>query len=146
MTLIPNLSNWSLRRKLVFLIVLGSAISMLVSFSVLFGSSLRNSHNESIQQLSGISDILAENSQAALVFGDRIEARRLLEALQEHREIKAAWILDSKGNTLAAWDRMGMVNPAPNDYGVASKQLRSEIWMRSADLYRPVIRGNERIG
>jgi diguanylate cyclase (GGDEF)-like protein len=146
MTLIPDLSNWSLRRKLVFLIMLGSAISMLVSFSVLFGSSLRNSHNESIQQLSGISDILAENSQAALVFGDHTEARRLLEALQEHREIKAAWILDSKGNTLAAWDRMGAVNPAPSDYRAVSKQLRSEIWMRSAALYRPVIRGKERIG
>jgi diguanylate cyclase (GGDEF)-like protein len=146
MKFIPNLSDWSLRRKLVFLIMLGSAISMLVSFSVLFGSSLRNSHNESIQQLSGISDILAENTQAALVFGDRTEARRLLEALQEHHEIKAAWILDSKGNTLAAWDRKGTINPAPSDYRVVSKQLRSEIWMQSADLYRPVIRGKERIG
>ena len=116
MKFIPNLSNWSLRRKLVFLIMLGSAISMLVSFSVLFGSSLRSSHNESLQQLSGISDILAENSQAALVFGDRTEAQRLLEALQEHREIKAAWILDAKGNAIAAWNRNGTVKPAPGDY------------------------------
>jgi diguanylate cyclase (GGDEF)-like protein len=146
MKFIPNLSDWSLQRKLVFLIMLGSAISMLVSFSVLFGSSLRNSHNESLQQLSGISDILAENSQAALVFGDRTEARRLLEALQEHREIEAAWILDSKGKTLAAWNRKGIVQPAPGDYRVASKQLRSEIWMQNADLYRPVIRDKERIG
>jgi len=146
MKFIPKLSDWSLRKKLVFLIMLGSAISMLVSFSVLFGSSLRNSHNESLQQLSGISDILAENSQAALVFGDRTEARRLLEALREHREIEAAWILDSKGKTLAAWNRKGNVQRAPSDYRVASKQLRSEIWTQNAELYRPVIRDKERIG
>lgn len=139
-------SSWSLRKKIVFLIMLSSAISMLVSFSVLFGSSLRNNHNESLQQLSGISDILAENSQAALIFGDRTEAKRLLEALQEHREIESAWMLDAKGKTLAAWNRKGMLRPAPGNYRVASKQLHSEIWMRSAELYRPVIRGNERIG
>ncbi|MBU1424657.1 MAG: EAL domain-containing protein [Gammaproteobacteria bacterium] len=142
----PNLSNWSLRNKLVFLIVLSSAISMLVSFSVLFGSSLRSSNNESLQQLSGISDILAENAQAALVFGDRTEAKRLLDALQEHREIQAAWILDAKGKTLAAWNRNGKVKSAPGNYKVASKQLHSDIWMKSADLYRPVVRGKERIG
>jgi len=146
MKFIPDLSNWSLRKKLVFLITLGSAISMLVSFSVLFGSSLRSSHNESLQQLSGISDILAENSQAALVFGDRTEAQRLLETLREHREIETAWILDSKGNALATWNRNGIVKLVPDDYRVASKQLRSEIWMNNADLYRPVVRGNERIG
>ena len=146
MKYLPNLSNWSLRKKLVFLIMLSSAISMLVSFSVLFGSSLRSSHNESLQQLSGISDILAENSQAALVFGDRTEARHLLEALQEHREIDTAWILDTKGNILAAWNRNGTVKPVPADYRVATKQLRSEIWMKSTDLYRPVVRANERIG
>ena len=142
----PNLSNWSLRNKLVFLIVLSSAISMLVSFSVLFGSSLRSSNNESLQQLSGISDILAENAQAALVFGDRTEAKRLLDALQEHREIDAAWILDAKGKTLAAWNRNGKVKSAPGNYKVVSKQLHSDIWMKSADLYRPVVRGKERIG
>ncbi len=141
-----KLSSWSLQKKIVFLIMLSSAISMMVSFSVLLGSSLRNSHNESLQQLSGISDILAENSQAALIFGDRTEAKRLLEALQEHREIESAWILDAKGKTLAAWNRKGMIKPAPGSYRVISKQLYSEIWMKSAELYRPVIRGKERIG
>ncbi|MDO8990382.1 MAG: EAL domain-containing protein [Sideroxyarcus sp.] len=146
MNIIPNLSDWSLRKKLVFLIVLSSAISLLVSFSVLFAGSLRSSHNESLQQLSGISDILAENAQAALVFGDRTEARRLLQALQEHREIDASWLLDAKGNTLAAWQRNGPAMPVPGDYRVDAKQIRSEFWSRNADLFRPVVRGKERIG
>jgi diguanylate cyclase (GGDEF)-like protein len=146
MNIFPNLSNWSLRKKLVFLIMLSSAISLLVSFSVLFAGSLRSSQNESLQQLSGISDILAENAQAALVFDDRTEALRLLEALQEHHEIDSSWLLDSKGNALAAWNRHGMVKPIPAGYAVTAKQIRAEFWSRNAYLFRPVIRGNERIG
>jgi diguanylate cyclase (GGDEF)-like protein len=146
MRLLPNLSDWSLRKKLVFLIMLSSAISLLVSFSVLFAGSLRSSQNESVQQLSGISDILAENAQAALVFEDRDEGRRLLEALHEHREIDSAWLLDASGTALASWNRHGMIKPAPLDYRVASKQTRSEFWSKSAELYRPVVRGNETIG
>lgn len=146
MRIFPNLSNWSLRRKLVFLIMLSSAICLLVSFSVLFASSLRSSHQESLQQLSGISDILAGNVQAALVFEDRTEAERLLESLQEHREIESAWLLDDNGTALASWHRNGTIQPVPADYRVDAKQLRSEFWSRSADLYRPVVRGKERIG
>ncbi|HLP96818.1 MAG TPA: EAL domain-containing protein [Sideroxyarcus sp.] len=144
--LLPNLSDWSLRKKLVFLIMLSSAICLLVSFSVLFASSLRSSHRESLQQLSGISDILAENAQAALIFGDRTESQRLLESLQEHREIDSAWLLDAGGNALAAWSRDAAAKPVPHDYRVGAKQLRSEFWSRSAELYRPVLRGEEQIG
>lgn len=146
MNFLPNLSDWSLRKKLVFLIMLGSAVSLLVSFSVLFGGSLRSSHKESLQQLSSLSDILSENAQAALIFEDRNEAKRLLEALNEHREIDSAWLLDTGGNALAVWNRQGLSSAIPADYKVDAKQIRAQFWSRSADLYRPVLRDNERIG
>ena len=142
----PHFSDWSMRNKLVFLIMLSSAICLLVSFSVLFASSIHRGQKESLQQLSGISDIVAENAQAALVFGDRTEARRLLEALHEHREIESAWMLNAGGELLAAWDRNGANKPAPPDYRVEIKQSRLDFWSRSAELYRPVLRGKERIG
>ncbi|ADE11174.1 bifunctional diguanylate cyclase/phosphodiesterase [Sideroxydans lithotrophicus] len=146
MRILPNLSNWSLSRKLVFLIMLSSTICLLVSLTVLFGSSLRSSYKETLQQLSSLSDILAENAQAALIFEDRDEARRLLDALQQHREIDAAWLLDAKGDPLAAWNRHGAVKTAPADYRTDAKQIRSEFWSRNAELYRPVMRGEDRIG
>ncbi len=146
MNIFPNLSDWSLSRKLVFLIMLSSAICLMVSLSVLFAASLNSDHKESLQQLSGISDILAANAQAALVFEDRTEAELLLGALKEHREIDLAWLLDSNGNTLAAWSRHGPVKPAPADYKVDAKQTRSEFWSKSASLYQPVVRGKELIG
>jgi diguanylate cyclase (GGDEF)-like protein len=36
--------------------------------------------------------------------------------------------------------------PVPADFKVDAKQVRSQFWSRSADLYRPVFRGNEKIG
>ncbi len=146
MDIFPNLSDWSLSKKLVFLIMLSSTICLLLGFSALFASSLRSSQKESLQQLSGISEILAENAQAALVFDDRNEARRMLESLQGHRQIDSAWLLDANGNALAAWNRQGAIKPVPADYRVDTQQTRSELWSRSADLYRPITRGGERVG
>ncbi|MBI5007896.1 MAG: EAL domain-containing protein [Nitrosomonadales bacterium] len=146
MDLLPNLTDWSLRRKLVFLIMLSSAICLLVSFSVLFASSLRSSHQQSLQQLSGISDILAENAQAALIFEDHAEGARLLEALRQHHELDSAWLLLADGGTLASWNRQGRELTLPVDYKVESRQMHSDFWARRADLHRPVMRGEERIG
>jgi diguanylate cyclase (GGDEF)-like protein/PAS domain S-box-containing protein len=146
MTLFPKLSDWSLSKKLVFLIMLSSAICLLLSLAVQFGGSLSRSQEESLQQLSSISDILAENAQATLVFEDRTEARHLLAALRKHREIDDAWLLDANGNPLAAWSRNGKVRTAPAAYKVSDKQIHSDFWSRNADLYRPVFRGTERIG
>lgn len=146
MNIFSYLSDWSLSKKLVFIIMLSSTICLLVSFSVLFASSLRSSQKESLQQLSGLSDILAENAQAALVFDDRTEAQRLLQSVQVHPEIDAAWLLDASGNPLAAWNRHGAAKPVPVGYQVSAKHTSAEIWSRTADLYRPVKRGPERIG
>ncbi len=146
MNVFPNLSDWSLSRKLVFLIMLSSTICLLLGFSALFASSLRSSQKESLQQLSGISEILDENAQAALVFNDHKEARRMLESLQGHREIDSAWLLNADGSVLAAWTRHGALRPIPADYRVDALKTRSELWSRSADLYRPITRGTERIG
>jgi diguanylate cyclase (GGDEF)-like protein len=146
MKLFLKLSDWSLRKKIVFLIMLSSTICLLVSFSVLFVSSLRSSHNDSLQQLSGISDILAENAQAALVFDDRAEAQRLLAAVHEHHEIESAWLLNANGEMLATWTRGGEYKTAPPAYKVSAKTIKAEFWSRSAELFRPVVRDKERIG
>ena len=146
MNIFPYLSDWSLRKKLVFIIMLSSTICLVVSFSALFASSLRSSQRESLQQLSGISDILAENAQAAMIFDDQVEAQRLLKSLQVHSEIDSAWLLDAKGRELAEWNRQGIAKQVPANYQVNTSQVSSEVWSRNADLYRTVRRGQEKIG
>ncbi len=86
MCILPNISCWSLRAKLVSIIMLSSAVCLLVSLSVLAVSSANSRYKDSLDQLSGLANILAENSQAALAFSDRAEAKRLLESLENHHE------------------------------------------------------------
>ena len=146
MRILPDFSRWSLRKKLVSIIMLSSAVCLLVSLSVLVGSSVSNRHKDSLQQLSALADILAENGQAALIFSDRAEAKRLLESLVDHHEIASAWLVTADETVLAAWSRKGIAEKIPSDYKVKSELLRSDFWSRRADLYRPVTRGKEQIG
>ena len=143
---LPSMSRWSLRRKLVSVIMLASLVCLLVSFSVLWVSSTITRYEDSLHQLSGLADVLADNGQAALTFSDRTEADRLLESLKDHLEISSAWLVSADGNALSSWRRKGGAEHIPSDYRVPSKQLRSNFWARRADLYNPVTRNTELVG
>jgi PAS domain S-box-containing protein len=146
MRILPNYSSWPLRTKLVSIIMLSSAVCLLVSLSVLAVSSASSRYHNSLDQLSGLADVLAENAQAALSFADQTEAKRLLHSLVSHREISSAWLVTDKGYVLASWSRQGGVGEAPADYLGQPLQLHSDFWSRSADLSRPVTRETELIG
>ena len=146
MKILPNLSTWPLRKKLVSIIILCSMVCLLVSLSVLVGSSIFDRYKDSLQQLSGLANVLAENGQAALMFSDRAEAKRLLESLKNHNEISSAWLVMADATVLASWSRDGVVEAVPPDYKAGAKQIRSEFWSRRADFYLPVTRGTELIG
>ncbi|MFA6013661.1 MAG: EAL domain-containing protein [Gallionellaceae bacterium] len=146
MRLLPSMTDWSLRKKIVSVIMLGSVVCLLLTLCVLIVSSVNNRHKNSLLQLSSLADILAENAQAALVFSDENEAKRLLKSLQGHHEIDAGWIITEEDKVLAAWDRLGKIGTPPGDYKVTSRQLRDNYWKRSALLYLPVTRDKEHIG
>jgi diguanylate cyclase (GGDEF)-like protein/PAS domain S-box-containing protein len=108
------------------------------------GSSVFSRYRDSLQQLSGLSDVLAENGQAALLFADHEEAKRLLESLKKHSEISSAWLVTANGDVLASWSRSGAAGPLPAEFKEGAGH--SEFWSRHAELYRPVIREKELIG
>lgn len=146
MNIIPQMTAWSLRRKLITVIMLSCAVCLLVGLTVLVATSMARRSEESLQRLAGLAEVLAENGQAALTFSDREEADRLLQSLREHQEIASAWLVGADGQSLAAWAREGPVKAVPPDYRVSAPRLRSDFWSKWATLYRPVFRGTERIG
>lgn len=126
--------------------MLASAFCLLVSLSVLVSGSVISRHKDIHREFSALGDILAENSQAAIMFSDKAEARRLLESLHSHQNISRAWIVNGDGELLASWSKQGEAGAIPPDYRVQSRQLRSNFKARSADLYLPVAKKSERIG
>jgi len=146
MRILPSMSRWSLRRKLVSVIMLASLVCLLVSLSVLWISAAISRYEDSLQQLSRIADVLAENGQAALMFSDQTEANRLLDAVRDGQDIASAWLVTTDGTALASWHRRGKAEDLPSDYRVPSRQLRSNFWERRADIYYPVTRNAELVG
>jgi signal transduction histidine kinase/DNA-binding response OmpR family regulator/HPt (histidine-containing phosphotransfer) domain-containing protein len=146
MRILPDFSTWTLRKKLISIIMMASAVCLLISLSVLVASSVASRYKDSMQELLSLADILAENGQAALTFSDKNEAGRLLASLERHHEIASAWLIAADDSVLASWDRRGTAEAAPADYKVKSRLLRSSFWSRRAELYNPVVKDNELIG
>lgn len=146
MRILPNYSSWPLRAKLVSIIMLSSVICLLISLSVLAVRSANSRYHDSLDQLSGLANVLSENGQAALMFSDQTEAKRLLDSLASHREISSAWLVTDKGVVLASWSSRGEMKELPTAYLVETTRLDTDIWSRRAELYKPVTRGNELIG
>jgi signal transduction histidine kinase/CheY-like chemotaxis protein len=146
MRILSGFSNWSLRRKLVSIIMLSCAACLFVSLSVMVVSSAVSRYRNALQELSGLADVLAENGQAALVFSDQNEARRLLESLKEHSEIVSAWMVSADGVALASWSRNEADAAMPSDYRLPFRELRTDFWSRRAELFTPVIKNTELIG
>lgn len=146
MNLFPDISTWSLRKKLVSIIMLGSSVCLLRSLLVLAGSSLSSFHRNSLKQLTGLANVLAANGQAAIIFSDKQEAQRLLDSLQDQPEISSAWLITTDGTTLSQWSRKPGKHAIPADYQVKTTLTHSNFWSRRADLYHPVVRDGERIG
>ncbi|MGZ4999712.1 MAG: response regulator, partial [Methylomonas sp.] len=146
MRILSGFSNWSLRRKLVSIIMLSCAACLFVSLSMMVISSAVSRYHGALKELSSLADVVAENGQAALVFADQAEARRLLESLKEHPEIVSAWMVSADGTVLSSWNRSGVGGSIPADYQRPFRELHTDFWSRRAELFTPVIKNTELIG
>jgi signal transduction histidine kinase/DNA-binding response OmpR family regulator/HPt (histidine-containing phosphotransfer) domain-containing protein len=146
MRVLPNFANWSLRRKLVSIIMFSCAVCLFVSLSVMVVSSVVSRYRGVLHELSSLADVLAENGQAALVFADKSEASRLLESLKDRPELYAAWMVSADGGVLASWSRGTADIGIPSDYRRPFRELRTNFWSRRAELFTPVIKNTELVG
>lgn len=143
---LSRFADWSLRRKLLSIIMLSCSVCLLVSLSVLVVSSSYNRYQDALQELVSMADVLAENGQAALAFSDRAEAGRLLDSLKEHPEIVSAWMVSAEGLALSSWHRDDVHVDAPQNFKVPFQTLRSTFLSRRAELFTPVIKNSELLG
>lgn len=146
MRVLPNFADWSLRRKLVSIIMFSCAVCLFVSLSVMVVSSVVSRYRSVLHELSSLADVLAENGQAALVFADKSEASRLLESLKDRPELYAAWMVSVDGSVLASWSRGTANIDVPSDFRRPFRELRTNFWSRRAELFTPVIKNTELVG
>ena len=146
MRMLSGFPNWSLRKKLVSIIMLSCSVCLFFSLTVMLFSSAVSRYRSALNELFSLSDVLAENGQAALVFADHAEAQRLLASLKEHPELVAAWMVSVDGEVLSSWSRDGNNGELMAGYQQSVRTLQTDFWKRSANLVNPVIKNTELLG
>jgi len=99
--------NFSVRRKLMVLMLAASTAALLLACIVLMGYDLVTARQSSASHLSTLSQIIADNSKAALSFGDPKAAAEVLSALKAESHVRAAFIFDKQGQVFASYHAQG---------------------------------------
>jgi len=95
--------DFSVRRKLMALMMVASTAALLLACIVLLGYDLITARQTSASHLSTLSQIIADNSKAALSFGDPKAASEVLGALKAESHVRAAYIYDKQGQVFASY-------------------------------------------
>ncbi len=90
-------------QKLTLIIMLTSGVALLLACGAFLANEMITFRTTIIGDLSSHARIIAENSTAALSFGDAQAAEETLEALRVSPRIKAAWIYTADGQLFARY-------------------------------------------
>jgi len=96
-----SLRNVPIRRKLMVMLLLTSAVVMLLMRGTFFAYEYVTFRQETARQLATLSEIIAANSTAALAFANEQDAREILSALKANRNVVAAALYDRDGHLFA---------------------------------------------
>jgi methyl-accepting chemotaxis protein len=97
----------SIGRKLTVLMMGASTAALVLVCTVLLGYDLRTSKRTTADHLSTLAQIIADNSKAALSFGDQSAAGEALASLKAEPHITAACIFDKQGKPFATYNAAG---------------------------------------
>ena len=97
------LQDTSIRKKIVFIIMLTSSITLLfASLSYLLYDALKVRQTIKDEMVS-LAEIISSNSAAAIMFNDQRSAQKTLSTLQDHAHIVAAYIITPDNRIFASY-------------------------------------------
>jgi methyl-accepting chemotaxis protein len=102
--------NWSVGHKLMIMMMVASSVALLLVCAVLLGYDVFTSKRATAEHLSTLGQIIADNSKAALSFGDQAAAGEVLATLKAEPHITAACIYDKQGKPFAQYHPKGAMN------------------------------------
>ncbi len=115
---IPDIS---IKRKLIFIIMLTSIVALLLTSMVFVVYDLITLRQTMVRDITMLSQIIAANSTAALAFNDQKSAEENLAAFKANPHIVASCIYNNEGIVFASYVRSDVAGslslPAPQDTG-----------------------------
>lgn len=98
----------SVRTKLMILMMLASSLALLLMCIVLLAYDVSTAKQATAAHVSSLTQIITDNSQAAVSFGDPKAAHEVLSTLRAEPHIDAAYIFDKQGKPFAEYHAQGL--------------------------------------
>jgi signal transduction histidine kinase/CheY-like chemotaxis protein len=138
----PAFRQTTIKRKLIALIMLTSSVALLVAFAFMIASDYLWFRSGMVQDLRTLAAVVGTNGSSALDFDDEEFATKTLAALAATPNITSAAIYTKDGRILAEYLRDKQSELPPQQPGPEKYVFKNGYLM----LFRPILRGEERIG
>ena len=137
------ISNLSMRRKIVLIIMTVCAVSLLVASAVFVITDRMNARQSAVQNLRTLTKFITANNSAAILFNDKAAAEENLGFLKHQTHIQAAALYGDNGKRFAVYVKPG-VNVTFPEPGMQPENIF--FWKNHIDLITPIIQDNQQIG
>ncbi len=137
-----HFNNYSIRGKLTVIVMATTCVSLLLALLSMGAIDALNYRNQMRKDAVSLANMVANNSTAALSFGDAKSAREILESLRGDDQVGSATLLGSDGKSVAEYRRPDWgTSPLPS---VDTEQV-TFTWSQ-IEIVRPVVLEGKRIG
>ena len=111
-------SGYSIKRKLVLLLVALVTFTMLLQGSILVYNEIKNLKRNIVENLSVLGSAIGSMSRAAILFEDARTGKRILSSLEDEKQIDLAVIYKTNGEIFVTYSRGANVKfgPPPFDH------------------------------
>ncbi|WP_461538703.1 hybrid sensor histidine kinase/response regulator [Spongorhabdus nitratireducens] len=142
----PPLKRLPIKKRLRFTMMLTAGAALLVSLLVHSASDILKARNTLIERLELLAEVVASNSQGALIFDDSAQARQQLEGLSVDPSIIYGAIYGEDGTEFATITP-GMINPhASMNVPLSQNKVNINLRKSYVDIFHPIILDDERLG
>ncbi len=137
-------SSFSIKSKLKLIIMIVSSIGILtagISMLIFHKAEIRNNMHD---DLSTLTEIIAENVKTAIAFEDKIDTRKILSSLSNKKSIILAIIFDANGKIFAS---SSLITQTKNSY--AKSLLNFDQYKFNSDyleIKKPILIGSQKVG
>ncbi|MGZ8190966.1 MAG: response regulator [Methylococcaceae bacterium] len=134
----------TLAQKFSSILILTTGLAIMLTTAVFTINGAIKIYRDTQNQLLSLGLVISQNTQAALLFGDRNSAETTLSALQAKPEINAAYIYDTKDALFASY-----TSPSLHDHDPLVAQIKPvllALFPVHLQLEQPITRDNEAIG
>ncbi|WP_129125019.1 response regulator [Geomonas oryzae] len=123
-----------IRKKMMLILMITSGFTLILASLTFVAGTFIWARVAMRQELSALASIVGHNSSAALAFGDRTDARRTLQFLEDRKYILEAHILSEDFQPFASYRAAGAQSSTRSGRELAREAARDGFWDMDGDM------------